>query len=113
MNSDRASKAKLSYNLFTDYQSYKESTAVFVRWLIDNGDASHIKNRTLPSVKHLISRAQMAKDNGITVPNHVLQALKHSIKKRGKITNFFRSLQDSDDTVEDEITRSHEHFTAT
>ena len=57
MNSDRASKAKLSYNLFTDYQSYKESTANLVGWLIDNGDASHIKNRTLLSVKDLISWA--------------------------------------------------------
>ena len=55
----------------------------------------------------------MVKGNGITVPSYVLQALKHSIKKRRKITSFFRSLRDNDDIVEDEITCSHEHFIAT
>lgn len=54
--------------------------------------------------------AQMVKDNDFTVPSHVLQALKTSIKKHGKITNFFKSVQDP---VEDEITRSHEHFNST
>ena len=116
MKSDYASKAKLSYSFFPDYQSYKESTAVLVAWLIDNGNASHTENRSLSSVKQLMHLAQRVKDDGLTVPSHVLQALKSSIKKRGKITHFFKSLQDVAHTLDDESTestRSHEHFTST
>ena len=113
MNANCASKAKLSYNFVPDYQSYKKSTAVLVAWLIDNGNASRTENRSLSSVKQLIRLAQSVKDNDLTVPSHVLQALKSSIKKRGKITEFFKTSKNGAHTVEDEFTRSHEHFTAT
>ena len=113
MEPNCASKAKLSYNFVPDYQSYKKSTAVLVAWLIDNGNASHTENRSLSSVKQLLHLAQRVKDDDLTVPSHVLQALKSSIKKRGKITDFFKTLQDGAHTVEDEMTRSHEHFTST
>lgn len=116
MKIECASKAKLSYNFFPDYQSYKKSTAVLVAWLIDNGNASHTEYRSLSSVKQLMHLAQRVKDDGVTVPSHVLQALKSSIKKRGKITYFFKTLQDGVNTLGDEITestRSHEHFTST
>ena len=116
VKSDCASKAKLSYNFFPDYQSYKKSTAVLVAWLIDNGNASHTEDRSLSSVKELMLLAQKVKDDSLIVPSHVLQALKSSIKKRGKITRFFKTLQDGAHTLGDEITestRSHEHFTST
>ena len=112
MKSECASKAKLSYNFVPDYQSYKKSTALLVSWLIDNGNASPTGSRSLSSVKQLVCLAQRVKDDGLTVPRHVLQALKSSIEKRGKITDFFKTLQDGAPT-EDEITRSHEHFTST
>ena len=111
--SDCASKAKFSYNLLPDYQSYKKSTAVLVAWLIDNGNAACTENRSLSSVKQLMHLAQRVKDDGLTVPSHVLQALKSSIEKRGKITDFFKTLQSGAPTEEDEVTRSHEHFTST
>ena len=113
MKSNCVSKAKLSYNFIPDYQSYKQSTAVLVAWLIDNGNESHTENRSLSSVKQLMHLARRVKDNDITVPSHVLQALRDSIKKRGKITDFFKTLQDGAHIVEDEISRSHEHFTST
>lgn len=111
MKSDSALGAKLPYDFLPAYQSYKKSTAVLVRWLIDHGDTSRTKKRILSSVEQLMNLARMVKDNNFTVPSHVLQALKTSIKKRGKITDLFKSIQDGDHSVEDEITRSHEHFT--
>ena len=113
MKSDCASRAKLSYHFFPDYRRYKKSTAVLVAWLIDNGNPSHTENRSLSSVKQLVHLAQKVKDDGLTVPSHVLQELKSSIQKRGKITDFFKTLQDGAPTEEEEITRSHEHFTST
>lgn len=113
MKSDSAFGVKLPYDFLPAYQSYKKSTAVLVRWLIDHGDTSHTKKRTLSSVNQLLNLARMVKENSSTVPSHVLQALKTSIKKRGKITDFFKSIQDGDHPIEDEITRSHEHFTST
>lgn len=62
----------LSGDLFSDYQHYKESTAVLVRWLIDNGDAPHTENRALPPVNQLIDLAQAVRDKTLTVPSHVL-----------------------------------------
>ena len=112
MKSDCAPGAKLPCSFFTDYQHYKKSTAVLVRWLIENGDASHTKTRTLASVKQLMDLAQAVKNNNLTVPSHVFHALRISIEKRGSITDFFKSTQHEDHTI-DEITRSHEHFTST
>ena len=89
MMSDCDQKTTLSHDLFTDYQHYKTSTAFFVRWLLDNGDASHTGDRTLASVKQLMNLAQMVRDNNVTALSHVLQALRTSIKKRKKITDFF------------------------
>lgn len=112
MKSDFPLGVKLPYDFLPAYQSYKKSTAVLVHWLIEHGDTSHTKKHTVSSVKQLTNLARMVKDNSLTVPSHVLQALKTSIKKRGKITDFFKSIQDGDHPVEDEITRSHEHFTS-
>ena len=112
MNSGLASGAKLCYDLFTEYEDYKESTALLVRWLIDNGGVSCSRTSALASVRQLMDLAQMVKDKGITAPNNVFQALKNSIKKRKKITAFFKSMQDEGHKGENDVTRSHEHFTS-
>ena len=112
MNSDLAPEAKLSYELFTEYQGYKKSTALLVRWLIDNGGVSRTITSAPASVRHLMDLAQMVKDKGITAPNNVFQALKSSIAKRKKITAFFKIMQNEGHTGENDVTRSHEHFTS-
>ena len=112
MKSDLASEARLSYDLFTDYQDYKKSTAILVRWLIDNGDVSPTGNSTLASVKQLMNLAQLVVDKGTAAPHNIFHALKSSIEKRKKITAFFKSMQNDVHTGENEVTRSHEHFTS-
>ena len=112
MNSDLASRPKLSYDLFLEYQDYKKSTALLVRWLIDNSGVSRTVTSALASLRQLMDLAQMVRDKGITPPNNVFQALKDSIEKRNKITAFFKSMQDEAHTGENDVTRSHEHFTS-
>ena len=112
MNSDLASEARLSYKLFTEYRDLKKSTALLVRWLIDNGDVSRTMTSSTVSVRQLMNLARMVKDKGITAPDSVFQALKSSIEKRKKITAFFKSMQDEGYTGGNDVTRSHEHFTS-
>ena len=112
MNSDLASEARLSYELFTEYQHLKKSTALVVRWLVENGGVSRTMTSSTASVKQLMDLARTVKEKGITAPNNVFQALKSSIDKRKKITAFFKSMQDEGHTGENDVTRSHEYFTS-
>ena len=55
----------------------------------------------------------MVKDRNLSVLGYVLRGIKTRIKKRGKITDFFKNTTIKNHIREDDVTRSHEHFTST
>ena len=106
--------SRLNADLFTDYRSYKESTGIFVDWLILASNVIDTGQHTLANVGELTRLARIVNQKNQTAPSNVLRSLTNAIKKRRKITAFFAgNLEGGQEVDIDNVTRSHEYFTKT
>lgn len=108
---ESSTEAKLSPGLFCEYKLYKEKTGIVLTWLIENGDGG-LKDSSSLLVKDYVHLAQIIGRKAVGVPSMIIASLLSAIKKRKKITNFFKAAGPSDSSSTDVTTTSHEYFSA-
>lgn len=96
-------------SLFDTYACYKKGTIAFIRWLSAQ-DEDATERAYVNSVEELKYLANTVISKRIKIPAILLSSLKETIRARTRVSKFFKTLAKPGDQ---EMSSSHEHFTAT
>lgn len=96
-------------NLCKDYEEYKISTNIVIKWLSQNGS---LPSQTRFKVDELQIGASNARTNKLNIPEEVHRAFRESVAKRKKATRWFTSQELRAGKETSQTTDYHSHFTS-